>query len=103
MIFWHLIMFWFFIMNKPNFPILSIQQPFEDYIVNELLKHGKIKTNEFNHVSYYIEQEPNVIMCNPTMIIRGNVEKTDFYNCGVGIIKKTIVSLIQQPIKIMFF
>ena len=81
-------------LDKPNFSyIVHPSNHFEDYIVNELLKQGKIKTNEFNHVSYYIEQEPNVIMCNPTMIIRGNVEKTDFYNCGVGDYKKNYSQL----------
>ncbi len=87
-------------LEKPNFSyIVHPSNHFEDYIVNELLEQGKIKTNEFNHVSYYIEQEPNVILCNPTMIIRGNVEKTDFYNCGVGDYKKNYSQLDTSTYK----
>lgn len=65
----------------------------EEYIVNELLRLDKISTNEFNHVSYLIEQEPRVIMCNPTIIVAGIPQKIDFYNCGIDDYKKNYYKL----------
>ena len=52
--------------------IIHIVHPgnhFEEFIVTELKDLKRIKSNEFSHISYYIEKEPDVILCNPTAII----------------------------------
>jgi hypothetical protein len=55
----------------------------EEYIVKQLLDLNMIQQNEFNHVSFLIEEEPKVIMCNGTLIIDGEPQKVDFYNCAI--------------------
>ena len=60
---------------------------------------NKIQKNEFNHISYYIELEPNVILCNPVGIISGKAEKLDFYNCSVDDYKKNYTKLNTDSIK----
>ena len=65
----------------------------EDYIVNELLRLNKIKTNEFNHVSYLIEKEPKVFLCNSKIISGGEVIKLDFYNCAIDDYKNNYTKL----------
>jgi len=71
---------------------------YEEYIVEKLIELNKVQTNEFNHISYYIEEEPDVIMCNPTTVIWGVAEKTDFYNCGVDDYKKNYKKLDTEDI-----
>ena len=80
---------------------------YEEYIVEKLLELNKIQTNEFNHISYYIEEEPDVIMCNPTTVIWGVAEKTDFYNCGVDDYKKNYkkldtTNIMQSPLRNLY-
>lgn len=65
----------------------------EDYIVNELLRLNKIRTNDFNHVSYLIEKEPKVIICNSKIISGGDVIKLDFYNCAIDDYKNNYTKL----------
>ena len=72
---------------------------YEQYIVEELLDLNKIKTNEFSHISYLIEQEPEVIICNSTDIISGVAVKRDFYNCAVDDYKKNYKKLDTLKIK----
>ena len=76
-------------LNKPNFSyIVHPSNHNEEYIVKELLRIERIKTNELNHVSYLIEKEPEVILCNSKIISNGEVKKIDFYNCAVDDYKK---------------
>lgn len=71
-------------LQKPNTSYLI--HPFnnyENYILNELISLGKLKTNVASHFSYYIEQEPDVIICNPIAIIDGDPVVLDTYNCEI--------------------
>ena len=72
----------------------------EEYIVEELIRLNRVKTNKFNHVSYLIEQEPKVILCNPTIIVNGVPEKVDFYNCGISDYKRNYKQIDTQEYKI---
>ena len=66
---------------------------FEDYIVDELINLDLLKTNESSHFSYYIEKEPDVIICNPQSIIDGNPVKFEDYNCEITDYKKNYYRL----------
>lgn len=66
---------------------------FEDYIVDELINLDLLKTNESSHFSYYIEKEPDVIICNPQSIIDGNPVKFEDYNCEITDYKKNYFRL----------
>ena len=66
---------------------------FEDYIVDELINLELLKTNESSHFSYYIEKEPDVIICNPQSIIDGNPVKFEDYNCEITDYKKNYYKL----------
>tara|TARA_Y100000591_G_C21816495_1_gene691024 strand:- start:998 stop:1936 length:939 start_codon:yes stop_codon:yes gene_type:complete len=71
-------------LQKPN--ISYIIHPFnnyENYILSELTNLGKLKTNEASHFSYYIELEPDVIICNSMAIIDGDPVNLDTYNCEI--------------------
>ena len=83
-------MSWFYtILKNPMFhTIVHPGNHYEDFILKELYRMNKIQKNEFSHISYYIELEPNVILCNPVGIISGKAEKLDFYNCSVDDYKK---------------
>jgi hypothetical protein len=71
----------------------------EEYIVEELIRLNRVKVNKFNHVSYLIEQEPKVILCNPTLIVNGVPEKVDFYNCGISDYKRNYKQINTQEFK----
>jgi hypothetical protein len=87
-------------LNIPNNSyIIHPGNHYEQYIVEELLDLNKIKTNEFSHISYLIEQEPEVIICNSTDIISGVAVKRDFYNCAVDDYKKNYKKLDTLKIK----
>ena len=66
---------------------------FEEYIVDELINLDLLKTNESSHFSYYIETEPDVIICNPQAIIDGNPVKFEDYNCEITDYKKNYYRL----------
>ena len=84
-------------LEKPNFSyIIHPSNHFENYIVDELIRLNKIKTNSFSHISYLIEKEPEVIICNGRMIIRGKVEDVDFYNCAIDDYKKNYNKIDTQ-------
>ncbi len=84
-------------LEKPNFSyIIHPSNHFENYIVNDLIRLNKIKTNSFSHISYLIEKEPEVIICNGRMIIRGKVEDVDFYNCAIDDYKKNYNKIDTQ-------
>jgi len=84
-------------LEKPNFSyIIHPSNHFENYIVDDLIRLNKIKTNSFSHISYLIEKEPEVIICNGRMIIRGKVEDVDFYNCAIDDYKKNYNKIDTQ-------
>ncbi len=88
-----------FYLEKPN--ISYIIHPFnnyEEYIIDALLDTGKLKTNEFSHLSYYVETEPEVIICAPQTIIDGSPTKlgSDIFNCEVTDYKKNYRKLDTQ-------
>lgn len=81
-------------LDKPNYSyIVHPSNHYEDFIVSELLRLQKIEVNEFSHISKMIEDEPEVIICNPKMVIKGIPEKIDFYNCAVDDYKKNYKKL----------
>ena len=87
-------------LNKPNYSyIVHPGNHFEEFIVTELKDLKRIKSNEFSHISYYIEKEPDVILCNPTAIISGKAQKLDFYNCSIDDYKKNYFKLDTESIK----
>ena len=87
-------------LEKPNVSyIIHPGNHYEDFILKELYRMNKIQKNEFNHISYYIELEPNVILCNPVGIISGKAEKLDFYNCSVDDYKKNYTKLNTDSVK----
>tara|TARA_B100000003_G_scaffold200166_2_gene206748 strand:- start:524 stop:1096 length:573 start_codon:yes stop_codon:yes gene_type:complete len=87
-------------LNIPNNSyIIHPGNHYEQYIVEELLELNKIKTNEFSHISYLIEQEPEVVICNSTDIISGVAVKRDFYNCAIDDYKKNYKKLDTLKIK----
>ena len=58
-------------LNKPNYSyIVHPGNHFEEFIVTELKDLKRIKSNEFSHISYYIEKEPDVILCNQQQLYR---------------------------------
>ena len=68
-------------LQKPNYSyIVHPSNHFEDFIVETLISLEKI---EENHISAMLNEQPDVIICNPRMIIRGEPTKIDSYNCEV--------------------
>ena len=81
-------------LQRQNFSYLvHPSNNFEDYILNELINLNLLQTNESSHFSYYIEKEPDVIICNSKSIVSGNVVKLDDYNCEVSDYKKNYFKL----------
>ena len=65
---------------------------FEEYIVELLVNSGKLKSNEFSHFSYYVESEPDLIVCNPRAILLGvptKLDGRDYFNCEISDYRKT--------------
>jgi hypothetical protein len=68
-------------LDKPNFSyIVHPSNHFETFITEKLSELGLISEN---HISDMINEFPDVIICNPKMIIRGEPTKIDTYNCAV--------------------
>ena len=81
-------------LQKQNFSYLVHPlNNYEDYIIDELIDLNLLQTNEFSHFSYYIEKEPDVIICNPRAIINGSPVKLDEYNCEITDYKKNYYKL----------
>ena len=81
-------------LQKQNFSYLvHPSNNFEGYILDELISLNLLPTNEASHFSYYIEKEPDVIICNSKQIISGDVVKLDDYNCEVSDYKKNYFKL----------
>ena len=88
-----------FYLEKPNISyIIHPFNNFEEYIVNALLETGKLKTNDSSHLSYYIETEPEIIICAPQTIIDGSPTKlgSDIFNCEITDYKKNYIKLDTQ-------
>lgn len=68
-------------LDKPNYSyIVHPSNHFEEFIVDVLIDLEKIDSN---HISTMLNSEPDVIICNNKMIIRGEPTKIDTYNCAV--------------------
>ena len=86
-------------LDKPNTSyIIHPNNNYEKYIVDELIETGLLKTNENSHLSYYIELEPDVIICTPDAAIKGFPTDVDssFYNCEITDYKKNYSKLDTQ-------
>ena len=86
-----------FYLEKQN--ISYIVHPFnhyETYIVDSLIQTQKLQTNKNSHLSFSIEQEPDVVICLPTQIIAGNPTASDIFNCEVTDYKKNYQKLDTQ-------
>ena len=69
---------------------------FEEYIVELLVNSGKLKSNEFSHFSYYVESEPDLIVCNPRAIVLGvptKLDGRDYFNCEISDYKKNYIKI----------
>ena len=69
---------------------------YESYIVDSLIQTQKLQTNKNSHLSFSIEQEPDVVICLPTQIISGNPTASDIFNCEVTDYKKNYQKLVTQ-------
>ena len=86
-----------FYLEKQN--ISYIVHPFnhyETYIVDSLIQTKKLRTNKNSHLSFSIEQEPDVVICLPTQIISGDPTTSDIFNCEVTDYKKNYQKLDTQ-------
>ena len=75
---------------------------------NEIINLDLLKTNESSHFSYYIEKEPDFIICNPHAIMDGNPVKFEDYNCEITDYKKNYYRLEtksyeENPLREYFF
>tara|TARA_A100001011_G_scaffold399736_1_gene509933 strand:+ start:89 stop:1624 length:1536 start_codon:yes stop_codon:yes gene_type:complete len=82
-----------FYLDKPNFAyIVHPSNHFEDFIIDVLSDLDKV---EENYIESLINEEPDVIICNPRLIIRG--EPIDLrskkFNCEVSDYKKNYIKL----------
>ena len=69
---------------------------FEEYIVELLINSGKLKSNEFSHFSYYVETEPDLIVCNPRAIVLGvptRLDGKEYFNCEISDYKKNYIKV----------
>ena len=80
-----------FYLDKPNFAyIVHPSNHFEPYISTTLIKNNVEK----NYIESLINEEPDVIICNPRLIIRGEpVDLRSKFNCEVSDYKKNYVKL----------
>ena len=78
-------------LQKQNYAyIVHPTNHFEDYIENTLIRLGYI---EKNNISVLIDQEPDVILCNDTLIIRGVVQNIVDFNCNINEYKNNYLKL----------
>ena len=81
-------------LQKPNESyIIHPFNHYEDYILDELKDLNLLMTNETSHFSYYIELEPDVIICNSQAIVDGDPVVLDSYNCEIHDYKKNYYKL----------
>ena len=81
-------------LQKPNESyIIHPFNHYEDYIIEELKDLNLLETHGASHFSYYIELEPDVIICNSQAIIDGDPVALDSYNCEIHDYKKNYYKL----------
>ena len=85
-------------LNKPNFSyIVHPSNHFEEFIIEVLSDLDKVNSN---YISDLINKEPDVIICNPRMIIRGiPTEISSLFNCEVSDYKKNYFKLDTKNYK----
>ncbi len=90
----HVLLLYYLEKDNLNY-IVHPYNNFEKYIVDALIDTDLLKTNENNHLSYYIELEPDIIICAPQTIIDGSPTKlgTDIFNCEITDYKKNYFKL----------
>lgn len=90
----HVLLLYYLEKENSNY-IVHPYNNFEKYIVEALLDIDLLKTNENSHLSYYIELEPDIIICAPQTIIDGSPTKlgSDIFNCEITDYKKNYYKL----------
>ena len=81
-----------FYLDKKNYSyIVHPSNHYEQEIITVLTNLEKL---EPNYISNMIDSEPDVIICNPTMIIRGEpVKLNSLFNCEISDYKKNYTKL----------
>jgi len=81
-----------FYLDKKNYSyIVHPSNHYEEEIITVLTNLEKL---EPNYISNMIDSEPDVIICNPTMIIRGEpVKLNSLFNCEISDYKKNYTKL----------
>jgi len=82
-------------LDKPNFSyIVHPSNHFEEFIITVLSDLNRI---DENYISDLIEKEPDVIICNPRLIIRGvptEISKiSSYFNCEVSDYNKKYIKI----------
>tara|TARA_B100000676_G_scaffold285945_1_gene315016 strand:+ start:223 stop:687 length:465 start_codon:yes stop_codon:yes gene_type:complete len=79
-------------LDKKNYSyIVHPSNHYEEGIIRVLKNLGKL---EENYIEKLIDSEPDVIICNPRMIIRGEpVQLNKLFNCEVSDYKKNYIKL----------
>ena len=78
-------------LEKQNYAyIVHPTNHFEDYIENTLINLGYIKSN---NIEKLINEEPDVILCNDTLIIRGEQQNIVDFNCNIDEYKQNYIKL----------
>ncbi len=95
----HVLLLYYLEKKNSNY-IVHPYNNYEKYIVDALLDINLLKKNENNHLGYYIELEPDIIICAPQIIIDGSPTKlgSDIFNCEITDYKKIITSWILKDI-----
>lgn len=90
----HVLLLYYLEKKNSNY-IVHPYNNYEKYIVDALIEIDLLKTNENNHLSYYIELEPDIIICAPQLIIDGSPTKlgTEIFNCEITDYKKNYYKL----------
>ena len=88
-----------FYLDKKNYSyIVHPSNHYEEDIIKVLKSLNKL---EENYISTLIDSEPDVIICNPTMIIRGiPVKLNELFNCEVSDYKKNYKKLDTSKYRI---
>lgn len=90
----HVLLLYYLEKKNSNY-IVHPYNNYEKYIVDALIEIDLLKTNANNHLSYYIELEPDIIICAPLLIIDGSPTKlgTEIFNCEITDYKKNYYKL----------
>jgi hypothetical protein len=69
-------------LDKPNYSYIVHPSNHYELFITDTLKRLNLISG--NHISDMINELPDVIICNPAMIVRGVPTKIDYYNCAVN-------------------